>query len=152
MMRVIGPTFGGVYKVNYKDVSGRDHDFTYRKEESSSQDAIKDVFQGREQEAALVKTRDPKDRQFHTYVVTNDAKDKTLSRVQKLVGRKAYVPTQPPCPELPLVHHFVVATSLEDITNTKKDVPTVDFEYAYRAPVRKDEFFRKVGLTVNGSA
>lgn len=142
-MRVIGPSFGGVYKVNHNDVSGQDHDFAYRKE-SSSQEAIKDVFQGREHEAALVKARDPQDRQFHTYVVTNDAHDKTLTRLQKLVGKKAYVPTEPPCPLLPLVHHFVVLTSIQDVT--KKHVPTVDFEYAYRAPVRKDGFFRAVGL------
>lgn len=146
MMRVIGPSFGGVYKINYKDVSGREDEFIYRKEESSSLDAIKDVFEGREDDAALVKAFDPKDRQMHTYAVTNDAKGKTLDRVKSLSRQptgKAFVLTGPSDPSLPQVHRYALST-IRYIDPA--EVPTVDFEYAYRSPTNKDAFFQQVGL------
>lgn len=148
-MQVDGPRFGAVFKVNFKDVHpSPDNDYLRLR---SPMEAIKDVFEGREDQAALVKAPDPKTQRQHTYVVTNDpdpAKEQSLNKVRRLVkspssGREidksesSFMFTE--------AHRFLLA-SIELLTGKGVEVPIVDFEYEARKPVRKQEFMRCLGL------
>lgn len=151
-MRVDGPRFGAVFKVNFQDVHANpDNDYLRLR---SPMVAIMDVFEGREDQAALLIAPDPKTQRMHTYVATNDpdlSKEQSLRQLQRLAKLpskgKVMVPSNPLF-GFPQAHRFSL-TSIEHLAG-EEEVPTVDFEYDDRQPVRKNEFIQRLGLLEKG--